>query len=337
VRRGAVLQLTIFAAVAGVVTAVVALYPHWLPPAASEQADRIGWVFWFTTTICAGIFSIVAAVIIYSIIHFRARPDDDTDGPPIHGHTGLEIVWTAVPFLLVTTIGTFSAVVLARNDRTGDNPLHVDVTAQQFAWSFKYPDQKNLASNVLRVPVHRTIRFKLRALDVIHSFWVPEWSQKQDAVPGIDTFVTVTPNKTGVFPIVCTELCGLGHGTMRSTVIVMSQKGFDRWAKHAGAALSGSGAGKTVFASQGCNGCHTLKAANATGKVGPDLDKLKTYAAAAGKPLEQFIHESIVDPNAYVEKGYPRSVMPPNYGKSIPKDQLDALVKFLVQSAEGAK
>jgi cytochrome c oxidase subunit 2 len=336
VRRGAVLQLTIFAAVAGGITALVALIPNWLPPAASEQAQRIDVVFWYVTIICAAIFAIVASVIVYSVLKFRAAPDDDSDGLPIHGHTGLEIVWTAVPFVLVTSMAIISGIVLARNDSTGDNPLHVDVTAQQFAWSFNYPDQKNLAANVLRLPLNRTVRFRLRALDVIHSFWVPEFGQKQDVVPGIETFLTVTPNRIGTYPIVCTELCGLGHSVMRSTVIVMQPKAWASWVKGAGAATGGANAGKGVFDQAGCGSCHTLQAANSKGTIGPDLDKLPDYAQRAGKPLEDFVRQSIVDPNAYVEKGFPANVMPETF-KSLPKDQLDALVQFLISSSKGAK
>ena len=89
------------------------------------------------------------------------------------------------------------------------------------------------------------------------------------------------------------------------------------------------------FASNGCASCHTLKAAGATGKIGPDLDKLPAYAKQAGKPLEAFVKESIVDPNAYVQPGFPKSVMPPF--STLPKDQLDALVKFLITSSKGGK
>jgi cytochrome c oxidase subunit II len=337
VRRGAVWQLLLFSAIAAVVAGVMALYPHWLPPTASEQADRIGGVFWFTTIICAGIFSIVAAVLVYSLLKFRAPRDDnfETDGAPIHGHTGLEIAWTAVPFALVTAIAVYSAIVLGKNDKVGDNPLRVDVTSQQFAWSFKYPQQQNLSSTVLRLPLGRTIRFHFRALDVLHSFWVPEFSQKQDNVPGTDTYLTVTPNKLGTFPIVCTELCGLGHALMRSTVIVMQPQAWQRWVRSAGQAVSGggAGAGKTVFTAQGCNSCHTFKPAGATGTVGPDLDKLPEFAQRAGQPLEEFVRQSIVEPDAYVEKGFPPNVMPKTY-ESLPKQQLDALVDFL---AKGAK
>jgi len=217
----------------------------------------------------------------------------------------------------------------------------VDVTAQQFAWTFKYPQEKGLTTNILRLPIDRPARFTLRALDVIHSFWVPEFGQKQDAVPGITTKLTVTPNKIGTYPIICTELCGLGHAVMRSTVVVMSQADFDKWAKAGSKAAGGGGeggaaaAGKAVFVNNGCGACHTLKAAAATGKVGPDLDKLPAEAEAAGQPLEDFIHESIVDPDKYIEKGYPKGVMPGTFD-SLPKDQLDSLVNFLVESSKGA-
>ena len=92
-------------------------------------------------------------------------------------------------------------------------------------------------------------------------------------------------------------------------------------------------AGKSAFSSNGCGACHTLTAAGTTGKIGPDLDKLKSYASSAGKPLDAFIHESIVDPNAYIEKGYPKGVMPENFD-SLPKSTLDALVAFLAASAK---
>jgi len=338
VRRGAVVQLTLLALIAGGITTAVAVIPKWLPPSASEQADRIDFVFWYVTIICIVIYAIVAAVLAYATWKFRVGPDDDSDGPPVHGHTGLEIGWTAIPFALVTSMAIVSAIVLARNDATGKHPLRVDVTAQQFAWTFKYPEHHDLTTNVLRLPVGQPARFTLRALDVIHSFWVPEFAQKQDAVPGTETHVTVTPNRVGTYPIICTELCGLGHAVMRSTVIVMPKDEFEAWANKSGQPGGGGGAalGKTVFVNNGCGACHTLQAAKSTGKVGPDLDKLPDYAQQAGKPLEQFVHESIVNPDAYVEKGYPANVMPKNFA-SLPKAQLDALVKYLVDSSKAAK
>jgi cytochrome c oxidase subunit II len=231
VRRGSLVQLVLFALVASAAGVALALVPDWLPKPASDEAGRIDFVFWFVTGICVFIFAIVASVLVYSVLKFRAKPDDDSDGPPIHGHTGLEIVWTAVPAVLVTAIAIVSAIVLAKDDAEGANPLRVDVTAQQFFWSYSYPGFDNKQSAVLRLPVDRSVVLRMTAKDVIHSFWVPEFRQKQDLVPGIHPTLHITPNKLGTYPVICTELCGLGHALMRSRVVVMEPEAFDRWVR----------------------------------------------------------------------------------------------------------
>ena len=165
---------------------------------------------------------------------FRAKPDDDSDGPPIHGHTGLEIFWTAVPTLLVTSIAIVSAIVLAKDDAQGANPLRIEVTAQQFLWSYRYPGYGNKSSDILRLPVNRSVVLRMTSKDVIHSFWVPEFGQKQDVVPGIHPTLHITPDRIGTYPVICTELCGVGHALMRSRVIVMKDGAFATWAAKKG-------------------------------------------------------------------------------------------------------
>jgi cytochrome c oxidase subunit 2 len=355
VRRGSIVQLVLLGMLFGGAAAAVALLVPWLPDPASEQAHRIDFLFWFVTVISIAIFALVAAVIVYSLLKFRAPEDDDSDGPPTHGHTGLEIVWTAVPAALVTAISIVSAVILARNEHLPTTPsasaaraasksavnglckttspdpmkpLVVCVIAQQFAWLFKYPAYGNASSATLRVPIHTTVQLQLQSLDVIHSFWVPEFSQKQDAVPGLLTKLVITPDRLGTFPVICTELCGLGHALMRSQTEVLPEAKFLSWAKGQRSSATGAPSGKALFVSNGCDGCHTFKPANATGKVGPDLDKLPEAAKTAGQPLEAFIRQSIVDPNAYIAPGYQKGVMPETFG-SLPKAQIDALVKYL--------
>jgi cytochrome c oxidase subunit 2 len=239
VRRGSVAQLVAIGIVCGGIAALVAIFIPWLPDPASRQAGRIDFVFWFVTVICIAIFALVAAVIIYALVNFRAQPGEDMDGPPIHGHTGLEIVWTAVPAALVTAISIVSAIVLAKNDHipkaaaAGDplKPLLVDVTAQQFAWSFEYPAFGKLKSATLKLPLRAPVELRITSLDVTHSFWVPEFGQKQDAVPGSTTKLVITPDKNGTYPVICTELCGLGHAVMRSRAEVMPAQQFLSWAK----------------------------------------------------------------------------------------------------------
>ena len=233
-RRGSIVQLIVIGVLAGAVASLVALIPGWLPQPASREAGRIDFVFWFVTGICIFVFSIVAAVSVFAVWKFRAKPDDDSDGPPIHGHTGLEIMWTAVPTLLVTAIAVVSAIVLAKDDAQGANPLRVNVFAQQFFWSYRYPGYGNKESDVLRLPVNRSVVLHMTAKDVIHSFWVPEFRQKQDVVPGLHPTLHITPNRVGTYPVICTELCGLGHALMRSRVIVMQPDAFEQWASKQG-------------------------------------------------------------------------------------------------------
>jgi cytochrome c oxidase subunit 2 len=334
VRRGAIISLVAIGVVVGLLTSAIAVLIDWLPDQASEQRERIDFVFWLTTWICIAIFAIVAAVILYCVWKFRAAPDDESDGPPIHGHTGIEIAWTAVPTVLVVAIGVASAIALARNERTGDDALRIQVTARQFAWTFEYPNEVTAGS--LRLPRGRDTVLELRALDVLHSFWVPEFGQKQDAVPGELTKLVITPTKTGTFPIICTELCGLGHSVMRSQVEVLEPAEFEAWLdeqEQAAAPADGENLGAAVFERQGCGGCHVFEPAGSGGQTGPGLDDLEASAEEAGQPLEEYVRESIVDPSAYLHPGY-ADLMPPSYAE-LPDDELDALVQYLT-SGESA-
>ncbi|HWG56104.1 MAG TPA: cytochrome c oxidase subunit II [Gaiellaceae bacterium] len=341
-RRGSIVRMVIYGVLAGTVASLIAVLIPWLPPSASEQMDRIEFTFWFTTVICIGIFAIVAAIITYCVLKFRAAPDDERDGPPVHGHTGLEIVWTAVPAVLVTAISVVSAIVLAKNDDAGDNPLRVGVTAQQFAWAFDYPneDGEPLRSGELVLPVNRPVKLTLHAQDVIHSFWVPEFGQKSDAVPGIETTLAITPTKVGSFSVVCTELCGLGHATMRAAVTVVNEQDYQAFLERlaAGPAAEpgqGGDTGEEIFTATGCGSCHAFEPAGTDAQVGPPLDDLAGAAENAGLDLEAFIHESIVDPEKRLAEGFQGDVMPKTYDRSLTDEQLDALVQYLVEGQRG--
>ena len=326
-RRGSILRMVAIGVVTGVVTALVAVLVPWLPTSASEEMDRIEFVFWFATVISIAIFALVTAVLVYMVVKFRAAPDDESDGPPIHGHTGLEIAWTAVPAALVTAIAVVSAIALSRNSDAGTNPVQVHVVAQQFAWKFEYPGS-GVTSGRLVLPVGRSTQLELDSVDVIHSFWVPEFGQKSDAVPGIKTRLVITPTRLGTFPVICTELCGLGHATMRAEVEVLSQEDFDAWlAEQKEGATAGGGV--ALFTSQGCGACHALAAAGTDAQVGPSLDDVAARAEAAGLPVEEFVRESIVEPDKVIAPGYAKGVMLSTFGE-LPKDQLDALVQYVV-------
>ena len=121
-RRGSIFQLVVIGLLAGAIATAVALFVPWLPEPASRQAGRIDFVYWFATVISLFIFAVVAAILVYAVINFRAKPGDMSDGPPVHGHTTIEIIWTVIPALLVTSISVVSAIVLSKNGNAGQEP-----------------------------------------------------------------------------------------------------------------------------------------------------------------------------------------------------------------------
>lgn len=336
VRRASFLQLGLLAIAAAAITTAVAVLVPWLPVEASREAGRIAFTYWFMTGISIFVFAGVAAVLVYAAWRFRVKEGDLSDGPPIHGHSGLEIAWTVGPFLLVTAVAVVSAIVLHDNTRAATNPIRVTAVGQQFAWVFRYPNGQTYP--ILRLPVNRTAELTLVSKDVLHSFWVPQFYQKQDVVPGLPTKIGVTPTRLGVFPVICVELCGLGHSTMRSAAIVMTPSAYDAWYKRGSAPASGTSTSPAksalaTYNSNGCGACHTFAAAKATGKVGPSLDSLSADAAKAGQPLADFIKASIVDPAAYLAPGYAAGVMPAFKG-SITGAKLDELVQYLAENTK---
>ena len=333
-RKLSIIQMTLVGAVVGAALAVVAVFIPWLPDAASEQADIIDNVYWVVTIICVVVFAVVAGVSAYAVYKFRAPPGDMDDGSPIHGHTGLEIVWTLIPTILVVGIAVYSGVALAQSEDLPTDHRTIQVHSEQFAWTFTYPDievegGKPLTTGELVLPIDQTVEFEITSKDVLHSFWVPQWRMKQDAVQGITTQTTVKPTQLGTFPVICTELCGLGHALMRSQARVLSPTDYEAWVEEQKRLAREGGAvqGKELFTQQ-CGSCHTLADAETLGEVGPNLDDALQGADA------DFIMESIVDPSADIAEGY-EDVMPANFGELFTEPQLDGLVEYLVQATGG--
>ena len=235
-----------------VVGSVVLVQFDWFGDAASDEAPPIDTLFDVMVVLSTFVFSIVMVMFGYAIWKFRARPGDESDGAPIHGNTKLEIAWTVIPTIIVLFGAGYSWIVLDDIEARADDAMPLKVTAQQFKWTFEYPEADGLRSDELHVPVDRQLDVQLEALDVVHSFWVPEWRIKRDLVPSgeggdeIDDEFVVTPNEEGTFSLVCTELCGLGHTTMRATVVVESQEEFDQWLDDQAQAENGAGGGSSA-------------------------------------------------------------------------------------------
>jgi cytochrome c oxidase subunit II len=329
---------------ASLVGIAITLWMDWFPENAAGSAGKIDTLYDVLLICSVPVFVLVMTIAIYSVVRFRAKPGDMGDGAPIHGNTKLEVIWVTIPFIMVTALAIYGWIVLDDLEAKQKNEMVVNVTGQQFTWTFEYPSEK-LTSPELVLPVDRPVEFKIKSKDVIHSFWVPQFRLKSDAVPGLTTAIRLTPDKTGRYEVVCAELCGIGHSTMRQFVRVLPASAFESWVtKQREAAGGGGGAGEgageggggeqaaapngeEIFTSAGCAGCHTLAAAGSTAKVGPDLGKLEDADA-------EFIRTSIVDPNAEVAQGFNPDVMPGNFGERLSKEELDALVKYLLEAQE---
>jgi cytochrome c oxidase subunit 2 len=203
---------------------------HWNGQAGSTAAGPIDTLLNVMIVLSAFVFSLVMVMLFYALYKFRAKPGDESDGEPIHGNTRLEVAWTLIPTIIVLFGAGYSWAVLDDIESRDANPLTVDVYSQQFAWSFGYPSRGDAyVQGELHVPVDRQVVFKMHSQDVIHSFWVPEWRIKKDNVPGLTTTAVVTPDRLGTYQLICTELCGIGHASMRAKVVVEPQRDFNRW------------------------------------------------------------------------------------------------------------
>jgi cytochrome c oxidase subunit II len=339
--------MVVIGAIASAIGIALALWINWFPADAAKQDHPIDTLYDVLMIVSIPIFVLVMTVILYSVWAFRMRPgQEQDDGPPIHGNTRLEVFWTAIPAIILVSLCSYAYAVLTDVEKTHKDELVVKVHAIQFAWSFSYPQAggRTVDSTQLYLPKDRPVRFDIDSQDVIHDFWVPAFRVKIDAVPGIVTHLRVTPTRLGSYPVVCAELCGLGHAVMRSTVHVLPPAGFDRWlaqkrapvsASAGGPAAGGAGGGQssqrqlialgrqTFTGDGGCAGCHTLADASATATTGPDLDR-----ALRGQSTND-IHTDIVDPNARIAPGYQAGLMPQDFEQRLSSQQIDGLVAYL--------
>ena len=346
-RKRTVQQMVVVGVIATAIGIAIGLTIHWFPPADSTQADKIDTLWDVLIIATVPVFVLVTVIVCFAVIEFRMRPgEENLDGPPIHGNTKLEVIWTALPAILIVGLVTYAYVIMRDIEEApaAGNERVVTVTGQQFTWTFAYNEGgKRFNTAQLYLPAGQSVKFDVKSKDVIHDFWVPDFRMKIDAVPGITTHYRVTPKPEAVgdHAIVCAELCGLGHAFMRQTAHVLSPADFDKWVQKmttrpaAGGGGGGGGGGaavdaKALFTSgdadtgaTACATCHTLADAGAKGQVGPDLDKVLKGKDAA------FIKESILDPNKEIAPGFQPGVMPGNFGDTLSAEQVDALVKYL--------
>src|SRR6476659_5999224 len=339
-QRSAAQMITV-GVIASILGIVAGLLIDWFPRASSTQADKIDTLWDVLIIASVPVFVLVTTVIGFSILNFRMRP----------GEERLEVIWTAIPAILIVGLVTYSYVVLREIEKApalaaGQKERVVRVFGEQFAWTFEYNEGgRRFTTAQLYLPAGESVKFQVQSKDVIHDFWVPHFRLKIDAVPGITTSTRVTPKTSAVGPhqIVCADLCGLGHAFMRQTAHVMTKPQFAAWVQRTSRAAGGGGGGqagaapdaKALFTNgssasgaTACGACHTLAAAGTSGTTGPDLDQVLKGKAPA------FIKQSILQPDAQIAAGFSKGIMPPNYRSTLKPAEVDAIVKFLSDSTK---
>ncbi len=304
-----------------------------LPVEASAQAVTIDTLFNLHFKVIAFLFALIVVFMGYSIVVFRRKPGETEDGDHFEGHTGLEIAWTIFPLAAVLYFAYLGAQSLADIRKVDPSAMVVNVTASQWAWSFEYPDS-GVTSDKLHLPANRQVLLKLTSLDVIHSFWVPEFRVKQDALPGEQNIkeLRVTPTLVGEYMVRCAELCGTQHAYMEAAVIVEEPAAFTAWVQEqVELANNPVERGKKWSAKYGCVGCHTI---DGTKGVGPSWGGLygKTENISDGTTTtvdDAYLHESIVNPNAKVAQGFSPNIMPQTFGQTMTEAEIADIIEYI--------
>jgi len=302
----------------------------------ADPANQISSLAFFVLGVTGAIFLVVGGLLLYSIMRFRARADDQGREPAqIYGSTPIEFAWTTVPILIVfalilTTVRTIYDVQAAPKP---DGAINVRVIGHQWWWEFQYPDFNITTANELHIPLsdprNPTPTFlQLVSVDVAHSFWVPRLAGKTDLIPNKLNTMWIDPHQSGTFLGQCAEFCGTEHALMMFRVVVESRERWNRWIaaqREAATQDPSTMRGRQVFESNACINCHTIRGTIARGKFGPDLTHLmsrETIAAGVATNNLQHLKVWLKDPDDMK----PGALMP---AMNLGDQDVDALVAYL--------
>ncbi|MEI2720224.1 MAG: cytochrome c oxidase subunit II [Gemmatimonadales bacterium] len=204
------------------------LTPH------GDYAEKVDWLFRITLYLATLVFIVVEAGLLWAIFKFRGKPDD-AEPKQTHGSTVVEIIWTVIPALVLAVVAVptvktiFETAKVPAASPDGQAPMRVEVVGHQWWWEFRYPELGITTANQLHVPVGRTIDLRMKTVDVLHSFWIPQFAGKRDVFPNRETRLWFTAKTPGEYPGACAEFCGIQHGRMDFYVMVNTPEEFASW------------------------------------------------------------------------------------------------------------
>lgn len=303
----------------------------------SAPANSILDIAWIVIAICTLIFVVVSGLLIYAIIRFRARKDDDSSEPAqIYGSNQIEMAWTVIPLLIVLVLILVTARTTIEIDHPAlpDNTLRIKVVGHQWWWEVIYPEQGFITANEVHIPLStedapRHTRIELESADVIHSFWVPQLGGKRDLLPNQPNQIWYEPLEAGVYLGNCAEFCGTQHANMLIRVIVDTPEEFDAWLKKQKSPPrqdKSVASGRHLFTSLACINCHAVGDIGARNGFGPDLTHFmsrSTLGAGVAKNNKANIYQWLEDPNSLK----PGCYMP---NMKLSEKQLNQLTDYLL-------
>ncbi len=302
-----------------------------LPPAAAAQAASIDFLFSVEFKLIAFLFALIIGVMVYSIIFFRRKAGDTDDAVYMPGNARLELAWTLIPLGIVIVLALLGSRALAQTTRIDPQAMEVKVIGQQWTWRFEYPAY-DIISTELVLPVNKQALLRLSSVDVIHAFWVPEFRVKQDAIPGGERLLRITPTQLGTYTIMCAELCGRDHAYMNAAVIVKSAQEFDAWVIEQTEAVSDDPLvrGQQLAQQYGCLGCHST---DGTVIIGPSFYQLfgKTESLEGGATVQvddAYLFEAIRDPGKTIVQGFP-NLMQPTTSAGLTDEQINDIIAYI--------
>jgi cytochrome c oxidase subunit 2 len=303
-----------------------------MPVQASAQALPIDWMWDMQVNAMSFLFALIIVPLVYSLFVFRRKKDDTGDAEHLEGNTPLEITWTILPLFAVLSFAYLGAFTLGETRLVDPQAMEINVTAQQFAFSFEYPDYR-ITSDQLYLPVDRQVHLNMTSRDVIHSFWVPEFRVKQDIVPGRVTEYRINPSKEGTYKVRCAELCGASHSYMLADIVVVSQSDFGTWVTDqleaaALAAQTPESRGEALVGQNGCTACHSIDGSPGIaptwfGLFGEEVELADGTTLTAD---EEYVRESILEPQAKIVAGYETVIMPQF---SFSDEELNDIIAYL--------
>lgn len=314
-----------------------------MPFQASQQAQIVDGLMDIHWWFIAFFTSLIVVFLLYSVIVFRRRKGERGDGVYMEGNQKLEILWTIIPVGIVLWFAVIGGQTLADVERRDPEAMTVNVFAAQWNWRFEYTVTTEegvvtaVASDTLVLPKNRQVVLRLHSEDVIHSFYVPEFRIKQDVLPGGEEFVRelrITPSENGTFKVRCAEICGRLHYAMQAGVQVVDGPEFDAWLAENSAecSLSDAECGQRWADTFGCLACHSLDGTKIIGPTWQGLfgSQVELTDGSTVTADEEYIRNSILDPNAQVVAGYPSGVMPQNFDEILGEDQINQIIAFIM-------